>query len=76
MTAIDRATLEDHLAQAECHVIDGEQHVTRQRELVARLEQDGDTAVASEARELLAQFVEMQAMHVADRDRLRRELDA
>jgi hypothetical protein len=44
--------------------------------LVAGLEQAADTAVASEARELLAQFVEMLAMHVADRDRLRKELDA
>jgi len=37
---------------------------------------DGDTAVASEARELLARFVEIQAMHVAGRDRLRNELEA
>jgi hypothetical protein len=44
--------------------------------LVDKLEQEGHMTLASEARETLAQFEEMQAMHVADRDRLRKELDA
>jgi hypothetical protein len=61
----------DHLAQAERHVAEGERHVARQRELIAELERDGHDTV--QARELLVQFEGLQVMHVADRDRLRRE---
>lgn len=46
----------------------------RQREIVAELERDGHDV--SEARKLLVQFEELQAMHVADRDRLIDELAA
>jgi hypothetical protein len=69
---MDRALVEDHLAKAELHVGEGEAHVTRQTELVARMEQDGHDT--SEARASLALFKDLQAMHVADRDRLRKEL--
>jgi hypothetical protein len=46
--------------------------IARQREIVSRPERDGHGAKA--ARELLAQFEELQAMHVADCDRRRKEL--
>ncbi len=66
--------LRKHLTQAEKHVASGEQHVRRQRELVAELERDGhDTAVA---KQLLAEFERLWEMHIADRDRIQRELDA
>jgi hypothetical protein len=69
---MDRVMLEQHLAQAERHVIEGESHVKRQRELVAGLKRDGHDA--SQAIDLLRQFEQLQEMHVADRDRLRKEL--
>ncbi|HEY7245359.1 MAG TPA: hypothetical protein VH678_15930 [Xanthobacteraceae bacterium] len=62
----------DHLAQAERHVVQGEQHVTRQRDLVARLQMDGHDT--DEALKLLSQFEELLAVHIADRDRLKAEL--
>ena len=61
-----------HLEQAEQHVADGERHLESQRTVVRDLERDGH--YASQAKATLAQFEEMEAMHVADRDRLRREL--
>ena len=69
---MQRADIEQHLAQAEGHVSEGAAIVERQRDLIARLESKGiDTA---DACRLLSQFEEVQALHVADRDRLRREL--
>ena len=70
---MDRAMFEQHLAQAEGHISLGERHIARQRELVSELERGPyDT---TEARLLLANFEEVQKMHVVDRDRLRRELE-
>ena len=50
----------------------GIEHVARQRELVAKLERDGHPTF--QAVETLAQFEELLGLHIADRDRLRREL--
>ena len=69
---MDRLIIELHLAQAERHVIESEHHVARQRELIATMERDGHDTL--QARATLAQFEEMQALHRADRDRLRQEL--
>jgi hypothetical protein len=69
---MNRTILQDHLAQAERHVAEGEGHLSRQREIVTKLERDGHDSVS--ARATLAQFEELQAMHIADRDRLLREL--
>ena len=64
---MDRRMIEAHLALTERHVAEGKRHVARQRELVAELERDGhDTATALD---LLRQFEELQALHVADRNR-------
>ena len=69
---MDRAALEDHLAAAERHLAEAECQVANQREHVAQLERDGqDTA---QSIQLLAQFEEVLAMHIADCDRLRKEL--
>jgi hypothetical protein len=62
----------DHLALAEEHVARGAENVARQREMIAELERDGHDA--KQARAMLAEFEQLQAMHVADRDRLIGEL--
>jgi hypothetical protein len=71
---MERAMLLNHLAQAERHIDTGEQHVCKQRSLIAKLEKDGHDPAG--ARQLLEQFEEIQAMHIADRDRIRAELKA
>lgn len=66
--------IHQRLAMAERHVAAGERHVARQQEIIAGLTEDcHETA---RARALLARFEETQALHVADRDRLRAELAA
>jgi hypothetical protein len=62
-----------HLLQSENHVVRGERHIERQREIAASLEKT-DRQEARRARDLLAQFEEMQVMHIVFRDRLRSEL--
>ena len=70
---VDKATIERDLAQTQGHVSQGEKHIARQRGLIAQLDRDGhDTATA---REFLDRLFETQALHVAHRNRLRRELD-
>jgi hypothetical protein len=69
---MDRVMLKQHLAQAEERIVKDERHLTRQRELVARLEQHGQGS--GQARHLLLQFEQLQALHIADRDRLLKEL--
>ena len=68
----DRQMILDHLRLAESHVSLGQEHIVRQRQLVAELKRDGHDP--GDAGKLLAQFEELQAMHVADRDRLIGEL--
>ena len=64
--------IQEHLARAERHVEEGERHVARQGQLVAELERDGRDS--QEARKLLRQFEAWLALHIADCDRLRKEL--
>ncbi len=59
---------------AEGKIDFGEQLIASQRELVASLERSGrDSALA---KDLLYMFIELQLMHIADRDRLRSALAA
>jgi hypothetical protein len=70
---VARNVLEQHLAQAERHVLQGDLILERQRRLIDQRLRDGrDIELAVE---LLAQMEEMQRMHLADRDRLRDELE-
>jgi hypothetical protein len=69
---MDRAMIELHLASAEEHVALGAATVERQREIIVKLERDGHGTI--EAQRLLVYFEEQLAMHVADWDRLRKEL--
>ena len=66
------AIREQHLIQSKQHIALGQRQIDSQRELIARLEIGGHDSF--EARRLLAQFEEMQALHVASRDRLLIEL--
>ena len=69
---MDRDTLKRHLTKVEEQVAIVAQNVARQRELVAELERDGYDA--AQAKKMLEQFLEQQALHIADRDRLIKEL--
>jgi len=69
---MDSSLIEVHLALVEEHVAQGARHIARQRDLVDLLSRGGrDT---EDARALLRRFEESQAMNLADRDRLRKEL--
>ena len=65
---------ENDLEMAERHVLEGERHIAQQRRLLAWLEQNnrGKSESAKVARNVLATFEMSQALHVADRDRLKR----
>jgi hypothetical protein len=69
---MDRELLEKSLAEAERRIPEAERHVANQLEFVERLERDGRDP--SQALQLLQQFEEVLAIHMADRDRLRRQL--
>lgn len=68
-----KALRERDLAQAEDHVLQGMQHIAHQREIIAELEGHGHDI--STAKAFLHQLEQLQATHLAHRDRLRRELD-
>jgi hypothetical protein len=70
--AMNRAAWQEHLAQIEWHIVEAEKRVARQREIVSELERAGRRATA--ARGLLAAFETLLSMHLADRQRVRREL--
>jgi hypothetical protein len=57
---------------AEEHVALGERHIERQRQIIRELEGDGHDVTNAMA--LLAQFEELQRVHVANRDRLKKNL--
>jgi hypothetical protein len=69
---MNRELLEKGLAEAEHRVAMAARHLAYQRDFVARLERDGRDP--SQAMHLLQEFEELQALHVADRDRLRKIL--
>ena len=69
---MDREMLKRHLAEAEEHIATGDKNIARQRDVIAQLELDGrDTA---SARTFLHEFEQLQARHIAERERLLREL--
>ena len=69
---MDRAAMQERLMQAEARVIEGNRRIALQRKLVRTLEADGLPSAG--AKRLLARYEESQASHVADRDRLAKEL--
>ena len=69
---MDRATLENALAATEQNLAEAEHQLANKRELVAQLERDGQDTVQPTRR--LAELEEVLDAHIADRDRLRKEL--
>ncbi len=61
---MDGNRLERHLAQAQRHAVQGASLIAEQRERVAKLERLGADCV--HAKQLLARFEELQAMHADD----------
>jgi hypothetical protein len=71
-SAMDRDMLTRHLAQAEEHIVIGVKNIARQRDLIASLKRDGrDT---KEAQNALDQLEGLQTLHIADRERILKEL--
>src|SRR5262245_1325091 len=64
--------LQRHLQQTEAHVAMGAEHVRQQRERLSQLERRGHDTFRTKA--LLAQFEDLQDMHIAHRDRLLQQL--
>jgi hypothetical protein len=71
---MNRTMVEEHLALAERHVIEGENHIARQRQIIDRLARG--TGNLKLAEDVLAKLESTQATHIANRDRLRAELAA
>ena len=70
---MDRGVILDQLALALRNVVQTEMHIAQQHESIETLERLGLDASALKG--ALIQFEELRAMHVADRDRLKKELD-
>jgi hypothetical protein len=71
---MDRATLERRLANANKHIAEGARHVAQQKALVQGMERQGRDS--STSKQLLQTFEETLRLHMADRDKLLRDLDA
>jgi hypothetical protein len=71
-TRLDRGAIERRLARVEERLAYDAEHIARQRELIAVLEQEGRDATA--AHESLARFETALVLAAADHDRLRRLL--
>jgi hypothetical protein len=69
---MNRLMIERHLAQAREHIASGTRTVTKQREMVARLERGGHDVTA--ALHSLAQFEDMLALYISDCNRIEKEL--
>ena len=69
---MDREHILERIAETERHINLGEQHLARQRQIIAELERDGHDA--SQARHLLRTFEDTQALHAVDLERLYFEL--
>ncbi|MBU6464097.1 MAG: hypothetical protein KGK01_09830 [Bradyrhizobium sp.] len=71
---MDRAILEQHLAQAQRHVIEGLEHLGLQEQIIADLERGGHDA--AEALKVLATLRKTQATHEDSVKRILSELKA
>lgn len=72
-SAMDRAMLLRHLAEAERHVAEGDRHLGRQREIIVQTEAAGRDSQL--ARDVLATMELSQASHISGRARVIRELE-
>jgi hypothetical protein len=69
---MDRAALQQRLREAESLLHRGEQNIAYQREVIGTLERGGHDATA--AKMFLRRLESAQARHIADRNRLFKEL--
>jgi hypothetical protein len=69
---MDRETLRRDLALAEKYIAQGERHVSRQRQIVQRLQRQARDA--TEAQQVLEQLLLALDTHVAHRRRILQEL--
>jgi hypothetical protein len=69
---IDRAVLQDHLAQVERRIAHSAKIIARQRGDIEKLERSG--CETRTARELVAQFERLLELQIFDRDRLLKKL--
>ncbi len=65
----------DQFVKAERLVAQGNENISRQREIIARLERE-NSDIVSTARNALASMEAVQAVYLADRDRLKEVLRA
>jgi len=63
--------LRRHFELGQRHVREREEHIARQREIVARLEHLREPVTLQMARDLLREMEHAQMLHVSERDRLR-----
>jgi hypothetical protein len=63
--------LRGHFELAERRVLEGEEHIARQREIVARLEDLREPVTLQTARDLLRNMEHAQMLHITERDRVR-----
>ena len=69
---MNRAILLEHLALAEEHIEIGSRNIARQEEIIAKLQAHGHDTLA--ARRMLKSFEATQALNLAQRERIRVEL--
>jgi len=69
---MDKAMILDHLALAERHVAQGRRHIAHQKQIIIDLNNGGHDTIVAEG--LLVDFEDVLRMHIADRDRLKKEL--
>ena len=69
---MDRAALEQLLREAEVRLYREEREIARQREVIAALKERGDDA--SQAKLCLRRLESAQARHIAERNRLFKQL--
>ena len=67
---MDREQLSRHLDVAQRHVVEAGDRITRMQEIASELEQDGHTAAAAMARELIETFEPLLQDFIEHRDRL------
>jgi hypothetical protein len=69
---MERQLILVHLAAASRHAADDERHVANQRDLVEQMRRNGQDA--SVAEQVLREFEQSLAKHIADRERLEKQL--
>lgn len=70
---MDKAFVKRRLASAEKHIAEGARHIAQQTKLILGMERLGRDA--SQSKQLLRTFKDTQRLYLAERDKLRRQLN-